>query len=703
MANEVEIVVKSKDKTDYGPAKTKAKTEGAKIGDEAGQSFSTRMKRWFTKSGEESGKGFGTSVKRWFTGDGGGLFTEIGKSGGTVFGSGFLGALKTPILGPAIAGILTAIVLTTLPAVGAIAAGALVTGFGAGLAGLGIVFAAKSKAVGDTWRRTMAQTGADMRLLSKPFESTLIHIAGYFERTVDKFNPHLAKSFSKMAPVVDKFVDGAARSLERLIPVISPVTDAFGEVLDSLGPAFDSAIADLAAGFTDLAESVRQNPEALADTVRGIGDLVRTGLQLVQILNDVNGGFEDLTGGTSLVDVTMRGLQATLAPLIGLFTALEKGIGLVNAMTHSTEASGASMREAGLQVAAAAEAYQKQGNAAKGTIAPTQTAAEKQAELAKKAAEATARFEAQVTALFKLQNQFLTLSGAAIGVEAAIDAASASVKENGKTLDITTEKGRANRTALESLAKAANDQTESMIRAGKSNVTAAGAAEHSRANFVKLAVQMGATVPEAKRMAAQMIAIPNVSRTAKLTANKKDLETKLAAAKRELASKDLTKERRAQLNADIKRLERGIANAKAALASVPNSKTVTITTRQVTIRAIVNQTATGGGRAPGHWAGGTGVRGFASGGTTPRQFIAGEYGPEIVELNGSDTARVTPHGNSMRRMRQEGAGSGGGPSVVQLVIDSAGSMADQLLLKWFQQAVQARGGNVQLVVGGRTL
>src|SRR6266403_640543 len=114
-----------------------------------------------------------------------------------------------------------------MPAVGAVAGGALVTGFGAGLAGLGLVFAAQSDAVGAVWSKTMSGLGEDMKLLSKPFEGTLISIAGFFQRTVDKFNPALAKAFSKMAGPITTFVDQASKALEQLIPAIDPITNAF--------------------------------------------------------------------------------------------------------------------------------------------------------------------------------------------------------------------------------------------------------------------------------------------------------------------------------------------------------------------------------------------------------------------------------------------------------------------------------------------
>jgi hypothetical protein len=582
----------------------------AKEGEHAIDSFDKSTRTKFKKSGEESSKGFVRSIKKWFGGAGG--LQEIGQSGGTVFGSGFLGALKTPVLGPAIAGALLAAVLTVAPAAGAVLAGGMVTAFGAGLAGLGIVFAAKSKVVQDKWKATLQQLGADMTLLSKPFESVLVRIADDFEGTVDRFNPYLARAFTKMAAPIERFVDEGSDALEELIPAIAPVTEAFNKVLDSLGPAMKTALADVAAGITDVAESVQRNPEALADVVRGVGDLTKSGLRLITTLNDVNGKFEDLTGGVSLVDVTMKGLQFTLAPLQGLFTATGKGIDLLNAALHGTEASGQSLSDAANSTVKLAQGYKAVGDAQKGTIASTDT-------LAAKITRQKAATDALIASTFQLQAVNLGMSGAQIAYQAALDATTESIKTNGKTLDINTEKGRSNREALNNLAQSANQQTQAMIESGKGTVAAARSAETSRANFIRLATQMGLGSKAAAKLADDLIGIPNVTRTAKLQANKRDLEQKLAAAKRELADPNLTKTRKAELTAEIARLRAGIAEAERLLAGLPSSKTVTIKTIRQTVETVIRPDV--GVRAPGR----------ASGGLTQpgRTYLVGERGPEL--------------------------------------------------------------------------
>ena len=677
-----------------GKARAKLVSTSETVGKEAGGEFSKGFSDEADKEGSKSLKKFGSSLKRWLTGNG----ADIGKQGGTVFGSGFLGALKTPILGPAIVGVIGAAVATALPAVGAIAAGGLVAGFGAGLAGLGIVFAAQSRRVGHAWSMTLSRMGEDMKLLSTPFQDTLVNIAGYAQRTFDKFNPALSKAFANMAPVVDRFVDSASRSLEQLVPAIAPISNAFGKVLDAMGPALQSAIGNVARGLTDLANSVAKNPQALADTVAGVGNLVRSALDLVRILNDVNGKFETLTGGTSMVDVVMKGLQGTLMPLMTLFSGLGKVIDLVNAAVGRTgkdvEGAGAAASKAANDTVELAQAYQKTGEQAAHAAAPLKivTDALTRQKLA---------FTSTIAAMGQWADKAIASSNASIALEQAIDDASASVKDNGKTLDINTAKGRANQTALNNLASAAKAQMTAMDDAGDSNVKVAATGEKSRATFIKMATQMGLTKAQAKVLADALIKIPNVSREAKLTANKKDLETKLAAAKRELANPNLTKERKAKLNADIAKLNAAIARAKAALAGVPTSKTVTITSRFITERIIRTQTTSGGGHAPG----------FASGGLIPgrpsskdnhlRPMATGEFVVQASQV--AKNRALLESINAGRRPAQfasgGGGGGGGGGGTVVLEFRSDGSPHMEYLITEFRKYIRVQGGNVQAVLG----
>lgn len=591
--------------------------------------FSKQSGQKFKAAGDASAKSYGASMRKWFRGDGSNLFQQLGKSGGTVFGSGLLGALKTPILGPAILAAVGGAALTVLPAAGAIAGAGFVTGAGLGLAGLGLVFAARSERVKKTWSDALGRMGADMTILARPFEATLIGMAGVAERTFGRFKPALEKAFSDAAPAVGDFVDQVGRGLEQLIPVLDPITTAMTRVLEKLGPAVDRALGDVAAGMTELANSVAKNPEALADMVDGLGNVTREGLNLLTSLNNMNSRFSDLTGGVSLTDVVFKGLVATVRTIKAPFDLAASSITALNILlgrTHTdSDTAGASMSEAANSVVKLAQAQGKAGTAGAAAAAGTKSSADAAAAAAQKAAAAKTAYDGYIAALFRLQNMALGVSGAQINLQAAVDAATASVKENGRTLDINTEKGRANRSALNDVASSANAQTQAMLDAGKGNDAAGLAAERARGNFVRQATQMGLSQGQAKALAAQLIAIPNVSRTAKLTAQKQDLDTKLADARRQLRDPNLSATKRAKLEATISQLLAAKQRAQAAIDSL-RGKTVSINvnTYQRMIPIAPNQSK--GVLAPGR----------ASGGLVQprRQYLVGERGPEILTMPG---------------------------------------------------------------------
>jgi hypothetical protein len=240
-----------------------------------------------------------------------------------------------------------------------------------------------------------------------------------------------------------------------------------------------------------------------------------------------------------------------------------------------------------------------------------------------------------IDALNRRSSLLLSLSGAEIDYQQAVDDATAAVKANGRTHDINTQKGRDNKRALDQVAASAIAQRDAMLKANDGNVKAARAAETGRAAFVKLAMQMGYSKAQAQAMAQSLIKIPNVTREAKLKANKADLDAKLAAAKRQLADKDLTKERRAQLNADIKKLQAQVNAAQAKINSL-QGKTVTILTRYTTAGSRSSGSGSGGGHiAPDERASGGPV-------TKGVPYIVGEHRPELFvpKENGTIIPRV---------------------------------------------------------------
>jgi hypothetical protein len=145
----------------------------------------------------------------------------------------------------------------------------------------------------------------------------------------------------------------------------------------------------------------------------------------------------------------------------------------------------------------------------------------------------------------------------------AIGKASEALKDNGKTLSLTSDKGRANRDALSAIAAATDDYTQKLTTQGASMATVDAAYSKGYDSLVKAAEGFGLAEPKARALADSLLHLPP---EVKIGANLDDLESKLAKAKRDL--KTAPGNKKAKIQGDIADLERKIAKAKAELASV---------------------------------------------------------------------------------------------------------------------------------------
>lgn len=362
------------------------------------------------------------------------------------------------------------------------------------------------------------------------------------------------------------------------------------------------------------------------------------------------------------VKVTFEGFISVVTKLIRF---LPGGSKLLDKLKEATDGAGDAMKDTG----AAAETYEDQ-----------------QKRLNSQIESATKELQGYIDALAEASGNQISAQESAIDLADAIANGTAAIKENGRTHDLNTEAGRKNQKALLDLASSANTNAQAMVKNGSTIDQAGIAGEKSRKNFLALAQQMGYSKAEAVQMAQKMLAIPNVSREARMVGNIADLDAKIAAGKRNLAT--LPKSKTAAALLDIRQLERQAAEARAELASI-KSKTVTIRYTSTG----VNLTAPS--RVGGTYTGGT-IRGFAGGGNPPPGMSwVGENGPELLELSGG-TARVTPAGDSQRIARQHG---GGGSTQLVLQLQPGGSALDQLFLNWLKNAIRGQGGDVQIVLG----
>lgn len=192
--------------------------------------------------------------------------------------------------------------------------------------------------------------------------------------------------------------------------------------------------------------------------------------------------------------------------------------------------------------------------------------------------------------------------------QAAIDDAAAALKENGKSLDLNSEKGRANAAALRQIAQDGISATAAIAENGGTQEDAAAKMQTVRDQYIATAQSFGKTKDEAVAMADGIKLIPeNVStlfqqQGADEVSNKaKDVkadvdripsskETKLRGdlsdAKKKLADlqarlSTVPKSKSTKLNAEVAAAKANVASLQAQLNGI-QSKTITITTNQVT-------------------------------------------------------------------------------------------------------------------------
>jgi TP901 family phage tail tape measure protein len=134
--------------------------------------------------------------------------------------------------------------------------------------------------------------------------------------------------------------------------------------------------------------------------------------------------------------------------------------------------------------------------------------------------DATGAVEEQVDALAELQDLLSDTADLLLGVrgserdfEAAIDDATASLEEHGKTLDRTTEAGRANEAALDGIAESAHNWANKAEEAGATASELDSIMQSGRDNFIRTAEAMGMSTEEATRLADELQLIPDFVET----------------------------------------------------------------------------------------------------------------------------------------------------------------------------------------------
>ncbi|MGI5286648.1 hypothetical protein ACQEVF_25370 [Nonomuraea polychroma] len=633
MANEVEIVISTKDRS--GPGLAAVRTRARQFGADLGQTMA--------KAGQHAGQQLGEGIVRGADGrlrDARGRFVKGGQDlgdgiadgikdgterGGRIV-SGFAGNTLRIFsrLGPGMGAAVTAGLFGAAASAGTVA-GAITLAVGGAITGIGVVSAAQSQRVRSEWQDTGRDLKASLADAAAPLEASAIRAATVTRTTFGRLKPFLADFFARSAPAVDRFVASIGDGVASLGPALQPLQRGFSAVLDAIGARSPAIFGALQRSFENLGRTAEKHADDIAFVFEFAADKVEALTEAVEFLADK---WEALNGNIGITPEVVEKLNAELRAADPAFAKkIEDAAGATSGLGSSARDASAGLRDLRAE-------------------------------------------------LENLNGPALDAAEAQIRVEEAIDRATEALRKNGRTLNVNTEKGRANKEALIDIARAAQQHIAAMQAERKPVEEIAEKYGQYRNQLIRAGRQASLTKEQAEKLADAWMKTPEEIVT-HAKANVSDLEAKIADAKRKLRDPKLTRPERSKLRGDLADLRAKIAEARALLRAL-HGDTATVYIQTVRTGGGVSTYSAGGVRASsnahGGIIGGIGARRFQTGGVSgsgSSLALVGEQGPELVRLPfGSG---VTPAGQTRAMM------GGGGFGSISMAFRSAGRSASDSL------------------------
>lgn len=509
-------------------------TDGA---EDTGRSMSDTLGR----SGEESGRNFSERASKRI-GDERGRFTTVGKTIGTDSSSSFVSGFGSK-LGPGMADALSSSMMTAgipamialSPTIGAVMSSAVAGGAaGVGIVG-GVVMAARDPRVKEAGKSLGQFVMADLEKKTQAFIPATLDAIGKIRAGWSAMGPDLERIF-RSSHLIDPLVTGAISGGQKIVRGIAdavghagPAIDAFGRMFDGLGDATGRF-------FSTLSGDAEESASAIDDLTNSMVSLMDTATLITHYAAQIKGGadamdtwidkgrymYEDMVNGSERfktlglqIDLTADGFkygsveaEAYRAATLGTAEAADfmvlKAAGMTDAQIAAADASGTYRQK----MAAA-------GQSTKGTAGAMLEVSDRTMLLNRSMGEAIDQ-AGGLSAAFKILNGgALNAREAESAYQAAIDDVSKSIKENGKTLDLHTAKGRANDKAIRNLIATTDQKAQATydeVKATKGSAAAQDAARKvyadGRAQLIKNLTTILGNKEAAVALANKIMAIP---------------------------------------------------------------------------------------------------------------------------------------------------------------------------------------------------
>lgn len=427
-----------------------------------------------------------------------GTFTRAGQQSGQLFTSALSGSLSTPGIGVALIGGLVGGAVLAAPLVGAAVGGGILAGLAGVGVGAGVAASLRSPQIQGAVDELKADLGGLADGIGQDFAGEVAGSVGILRTGVKQLGPEIRAALEPAAGYLLPLTAGLTGFVESVLPGLkegiadaAPVIDVIAAGLPALGETVGDLFETVGENADEGASAIQAVIFVVQDVVTFVGDAVdvlsemyvatlkvaQVGLLLGEIVTP------DFLGGNAI-----GGARADIADLLNVAEGGADGV---------------------------EGAFGRVGAAYTGAGASTEAMVTRQNILNSSMTEGIKAAGGLAAALDALSGGSVDAKKAEIDYQEAIDAVTEARKKNGRSLDVDTEKGRANektllavRDAAKARAQAAYDQAAAAGTVAEAELAGAQAAKVGREQLVKSYLQFDNNRERAEAYAASVLRIP---------------------------------------------------------------------------------------------------------------------------------------------------------------------------------------------------
>lgn len=361
--------------------------------------------------------------------------------------------------------------------------GAAVVG-AAGIGGVagGVLLAAQDPAVKSAATSLSGVIGRELTTAAAPFvPATLDAITSVQHAFKTQIGPTIKNLFAASAGYLAPLTDGFTGLIANILSGFTKAARAAGPVIDVISDELPKLGAEIGDLFGNLSDNAEGSADALKDAFSGVNTAISDVGGLLAILGKVYSTVHDIGDDfprlTEAAKTALNPVQALVEPFLQAAGSTGKFRAVLKDTSDVAETTADSIRD----MRQAVDEY-TDGN--------------------------LDAYEAQTKAK-----------------QAIVDTNKA-IRENGKSIDLNTQKGRDNRESLVTLARAFNSVTKANDNAGYSAAQANAVFTQQRDKFVKAAIAAGYAKDKAQALATQILHLP-ASRSINIVATTATAESRV--------------------------------------------------------------------------------------------------------------------------------------------------------------------------------